>query len=206
MKKIFILALTIIALTSCDGKRKFTDTELKQHSGRIVYYDDLRKWCDSDTVRHKVFCFFRPGCPGCQHEFENYLKPILENIDTAKCVFYFIDIENRFSDYLSINENDALMSQMGIPMDRTFYWAGTLDPLTYGKIIKVFKTTHKPSINAAVPKTFVVDKNGYVALIKTYLSPELEEYEYRLNYCDDSILAIDDYSKESDDYIYTNSK
>lgn len=206
MKKIFILALTIIALTGCDGKRKFTDIELEQQSKRIVYYDDLRKWCDSDTIHHKVFCFFRPGCPGCQYEFENYIKPVLENIDTTKCVFYFIDIENRFSEYLSINESDSLLFKMGVPLDRTFYWAGLLDPLTYRQVIKNFKTIHKPSISAAVPEVFVVDKNGYLALIKTYLSPKSDDYEYRLNYCDESVLAIDDYSKESDDCQYLHKK
>lgn len=197
--KIFFLLIIPVFLLGCDAH-----TQQENQIANNASYLDIQTWTERDTIHNKIFLFFDPFCPGCSYMYDNYYKEALEIIDTSRwTVYYIITTPEKIRQKLGIEKH---LNKMNIFPNNLYYWNHKLWYNTHSRVAALFKTIHPVKVKTTVPKAFIVDRKGYLAIIKTFPPAKVQnsDYYYDTRDIDTNILKEDDFSVEYKGFVTIN--
>ena len=190
MKNIVLPFIVIVLLCMCCNTKK---THL---NNRIVSVNNIKEWIATDSTHNKVIIFFDKNCYGCEHRYKDVYCDALNKMDTAEWKAYHIVLSDKKN--ISTDVDTALLSQFNINPKDLYFWHNKWSYTTYRQVMRAFKYGNKTNgVPTRVPQAFVVDKQGYLAIIKTYDNPDMKHYVYVPRDFSTYLLDEDaDYSKE----------
>lgn len=166
---------------------------------RKVSYNDIQKWCYDDTLHNKIFFFFNDACCGCLHELKRNEK-LISTIDTSKWKIFYLTTYSDADAQINLDNILQHTKRYGINKDNLYIWIDGYevpDSTNFKKITSQFKSHHPIGAIQGIPTTFIVDKHGYLAIIKTYDSFEKTQFQYNPCRLSSQILEDVDFSKDN---------
>lgn len=190
-----VLALLATGCNHCNNSKP-----VDKHN---VSLDTLEKWCYSDTSHNKLICFFSMDCGGCIYQFQ-MMSDIIPKLDSAKWKMYFLITSTDNGTDINLKTISQQLSKYGIADNDIYIWNDghdVCDSTFYNKITHSFKSHHPVEIHSGVPNIFIIDRHGYLAIMKAYTSFELTESKYIPWALGDDIVNEFDFSKDNGTYV-----